>query len=100
MDLQSEIRKVAYELYEKSGCMGGHEIENWLAAEKIVMARHAQKEKSGKAEPSSKTHPSKKASSGSKIKKAEAPRPASKDLESLKPRAKKTGAKKVTKTGK
>lgn len=41
MDLQEEIRKVAYELYEKSGRMGGREVENWLAAEKIVMARHA-----------------------------------------------------------
>ncbi len=41
MDLLEEIRKVAYELYEKSGCIGGREVENWLAAEKIVTARHA-----------------------------------------------------------
>ncbi len=41
MDKQEEIRKVAYELYERSGMMPGREIENWLKAEKIVAARYA-----------------------------------------------------------
>jgi len=49
MDLHEEIKKVAYELYEKSGRRGGREIENWLAAEKIVMARNAQKKTGIKA---------------------------------------------------
>ncbi len=49
MDLHEEIKKVAYELYEKSGRIGGRENENWLAAEKIVMARYAQKERGIKA---------------------------------------------------
>ncbi len=41
MDLQEEIAKVARELYEKSGCIQGRDRENWLDAEKIVLARHA-----------------------------------------------------------
>ena len=36
-----EIAKVAYELFENSGRMYGCELENWLAAEKIVMERHS-----------------------------------------------------------
>lgn len=34
--LQEEIAKVAYELYEKSGRVKGHDLDNWLEAEKIV----------------------------------------------------------------
>jgi hypothetical protein len=40
-NVQEEIAKVAYELFENSGRMFGCELENWLAAEKIVMERHA-----------------------------------------------------------
>ncbi|WP_333655900.1 DUF2934 domain-containing protein [Dissulfurispira sp.] len=40
MNVHDEIAKVAYELYEKSGRMPGHDLEHWLEAEKIVMARH------------------------------------------------------------
>ncbi len=47
MDMHEEIKKVAYELYEKSGRIGGREVENWLAAERIVMARRAQGERAG-----------------------------------------------------
>lgn len=36
-----EIAKVAYELYEKSGRIEGRDLDNWLEAEKIVMARYA-----------------------------------------------------------
>lgn len=36
-----EIAKVAYELFENSGRMYGCELENWLAAEKIVMERYS-----------------------------------------------------------
>ncbi|MBI5587033.1 MAG: DUF2934 domain-containing protein [Deltaproteobacteria bacterium] len=43
MNLQEEISKVAYELYQKSGKIG-RDLENWLEAEKIVMAKYAKKE--------------------------------------------------------
>lgn len=45
MSLHDEIAKVAHELYEKSGRIPGRDLENWLEAEKIVMARHKGQEK-------------------------------------------------------
>ena len=30
------IAKKAYELYVKSGCKSGHDLDNWVKAEKIV----------------------------------------------------------------
>jgi hypothetical protein len=30
------IRDVARRLYEKKGCQPGHDLENWLEAEKLV----------------------------------------------------------------
>jgi len=64
-NINDEIAKLAYELFENSGRMYGNELENWLAAEKIVMERHAreieqdanfigstrEKKESGKTEP-------------------------------------------------
>ncbi len=41
MNLRDEIARVAWELYEKSGYIAGREMENWLEAERIVMARRA-----------------------------------------------------------
>lgn len=41
MNLYEEIAKIAYELYEKSGHIGGRDVENWVEAERIVLARHA-----------------------------------------------------------
>ncbi|BCB97130.1 hypothetical protein JZK55_20520 [Dissulfurispira thermophila] len=40
MNLHDEIAKVAHELYEKSGRVPGRDLDNWLEAEKIVMARY------------------------------------------------------------
>ncbi|MCU0651249.1 MAG: DUF2934 domain-containing protein [Candidatus Omnitrophica bacterium] len=40
-DMTELVRKVARELYEKKGCKPGHDLDNWLEAEKLV--------KSGKA---------------------------------------------------
>lgn len=42
-DLNEEIARVAYDLFEKRG--GGHknDLEDWLQAEKIVMQRYAAK---------------------------------------------------------
>ena len=44
MNLQGEIAKVAHELYEKSGCLVGRDLDNWLDAERIVLTRHASQE--------------------------------------------------------
>ena len=38
--IHDEITRVAYELYEKRGRADGHELENWLEAEKIVTEKH------------------------------------------------------------
>ncbi len=35
-----EISRVAHELYEKRGRAHGHESEDWLEAEKLVMEQH------------------------------------------------------------
>jgi len=32
-----EIRNVAFGIYEKSGRTPGHDLDNWLKAEKIVI---------------------------------------------------------------
>lgn len=32
-DLDEEIRRRAYELYEKRGCDHGHDVDDWLDAE-------------------------------------------------------------------
>ncbi len=33
---EEQIRKKAYEFYEKRGCQPGHEWEDWLEAERTV----------------------------------------------------------------
>jgi Protein of unknown function (DUF2934) len=40
-DLESEIRLRAYELYVERGCLPGHEAEDWIMAEKEIVARHS-----------------------------------------------------------
>lgn len=40
MNLNDEIKKVAYELFVKSGCIAGRDMDNWLEAERIVMEKH------------------------------------------------------------
>ncbi|HKW17422.1 MAG TPA: DUF2934 domain-containing protein [Terriglobales bacterium] len=39
-DLESEIRLRAFELYQQRGFDGGSEQEDWLRAEREVLARH------------------------------------------------------------
>ena len=41
-DLESEIRRRAYELYEQRGCTPGQENEDWLVAEREIKARRSQ----------------------------------------------------------
>lgn len=38
--MHAEIARIAHELYEKRGMAHGHELEDWLEAERIVMERH------------------------------------------------------------
>ncbi len=45
MKLYDKISKVAYELYEKSGKAECRDLDNWLEAERIVMARYGKQEK-------------------------------------------------------
>jgi hypothetical protein len=44
MDIHDEIEKEAYYLYEKSGCICSRDFDNWLEAERMVLARYAAKE--------------------------------------------------------
>ena len=37
-DISGLIAKKAYDLYVKSGCKPGHDLDNWVKAEKIVKA--------------------------------------------------------------
>ena len=41
MELNEEIAKLAYELYEKSGWISGRDLDNWLTAEKMISERSA-----------------------------------------------------------
>jgi hypothetical protein len=44
-DLNEEIAKVAYDLYEKRGKSGGNDFDDWVKAEKIVTERYAKLKK-------------------------------------------------------
>jgi len=39
-DLNEEIAKVAYELYEKRGKSDGFDFDDWIKAEKMVLGRY------------------------------------------------------------
>ncbi len=41
MNLQEEISKVAYELFETRGCVHGCDLADWFEAERIVLSQHA-----------------------------------------------------------
>ncbi len=47
-DLYNEIAKVAYELHEKRGRKHGHDLQDWLEAERIILTRY---ENSAKEKP-------------------------------------------------
>jgi len=42
VNFEDEIRRRAYELYEQRGYLPGHETEDWLEAEREVLARYSQ----------------------------------------------------------
>ena len=97
MDLHEEIKKVAYELYEKSGRIGGRETENWLASEKIVMARHAQSKIATKASAPAVSRLPKKTAVESKVQKSKTKEAGPKGIEAGKAGAKKTAPGKTKK---
>ena len=45
MKWHDEIAKIARELYEKSGKVEGRDLDNWIEAERIVMAQYKKYEK-------------------------------------------------------
>lgn len=45
-NFQREIAKIAYDLYLQRGMIDGYDFDDWLRAEKIVMAQHATLRKS------------------------------------------------------
>src|SRR5262245_19359256 len=44
IDLESEIRRRAYELYEQRGCVAGFDRDDWLVAEREVRARYSRQQ--------------------------------------------------------
>ena len=44
-DLQARVALVAYALYERRGCEDGHDVEDWIQAEKTILDEIASKEK-------------------------------------------------------
>ncbi len=100
MNLHEEIKKVAYELYEKSGRIWGRDIENWLAAEKIVKARHLQQERGVKAGSSAASSSHQRAAAKSKVQKSKTKETGPAETETGKTGAKKTGTRKTAKRAK
>ena len=41
INLEEEIRRRAYQLYEERGCTPGHENDDWLVAEREVLMRYS-----------------------------------------------------------
>jgi hypothetical protein len=44
LEFKAQIRQRAYELYQERGCTPGQENEDWLRAEREVMARQNHKQ--------------------------------------------------------
>jgi len=44
MNLHDEIAMVAYDLCQSRGCIPAWDLDDWLNAERIVLARHAGQE--------------------------------------------------------
>ena len=48
--MNDEIARIAYAIYEKGGRMNGYDIDNWLEAERIVLAQNSKKQEEVAAE--------------------------------------------------
>lgn len=70
MSLHDEIARVAYDLYEKGGRTDGRDSENWLEAEKIVLARNAERAKSNEGKRAETAKPRPRQPAGAKTKSA------------------------------
>jgi len=46
INLDEEIRRRAYQLYEERGCTPGHENDDWLVAEREVLTRYTSQQHS------------------------------------------------------
>ncbi len=44
INMEDEVRRRAYELYQQRGAVSGHESEDWLAAEREVQQRYHQQQ--------------------------------------------------------
>jgi hypothetical protein len=53
-DLYNEIAKVAYDLHEKRGRKHGHDMEDWLEAERIILTRYEKGPEKARSKRSSK----------------------------------------------
>ncbi len=97
MNMQEEIQQMAYELYQRSGMRAGRELDNWLEAERIIMARYAEggKAETLRAKASVPAQPEKKAKAKPEPQKIEAKKSAAK-----KPEGKKASPQKTTKGAK
>ena len=42
INMEEEIRRRAYELYQERGCVPGYEHDDWVSAEREVLARYQQ----------------------------------------------------------
>jgi hypothetical protein len=41
MNMQDEIARTAYGLYEKRGCANGNDFSDWIEAERLVMMKYS-----------------------------------------------------------
>ncbi|MBI5344809.1 MAG: DUF2934 domain-containing protein [Deltaproteobacteria bacterium] len=70
MNLRDEIERAAYDLYEKGGRLDGKETENWLEAERIVLARNPMGTKTNAGKEAQIARPQTKTPSGAKARTA------------------------------
>jgi len=88
MDLYDEIAKVAYEIFEREGCLHGRHFDHWCEAEVIITTRYndVDKKHQNKAET---PKPKKKAAVKSAVKKSKT-EPKTAEKTASKSKAKKT----------
>ena len=85
-DIGNEIAKLAFEIYEKSGMVEGRCLDNWLEAERIVMAKYRAKENQGEV----REEKPKKTAKKPAVKKPVVKKPAAKPASEKKPKAART----------
>lgn len=76
-DIGNEIAKLAFEIYEKSGRIEGRCLDNWLEAERIVMAKYRAMENQGEVREEKPKKTAKKSALKKPVVKKSAEKPAS-----------------------